>query len=85
MSNKPRRKKRKVRKKRIKLSGVFRLLLIIFIIVKALPIDPITKELLIIIAQEFIPDIADAIIYASKNMLTVTVWLVKKLKALVCN
>lgn len=51
----------------------------IFIIIKSLPIDPISKELLIIVIKEFIPDIADAIIFATKKMHTFGAWLKKKM------
>jgi hypothetical protein len=44
------------------------LLLCTFIIVKHLPIDAFTKELLIVTVKEFIPEIAEAIIKASKKM-----------------
>ena len=51
----------------------------IFVIIKSLPIDPISKELLIVLTKEFIPDIADAIIFASKKMHTFGTWLKKKI------
>ena len=54
----------------------------IFIIIKSLPIDPALKEVLIIIIKEFIPEIANAIIFASKNMHTFGSWLKKKCKCM---
>ena len=60
------------------------LMLCIFIIIKHLPIDPILKELLIIIIREFLPDIIDGIIFATKKMHTLSSKLFKYLKKLIC-
>ncbi len=60
------------------------LMLCIFIIIKHLPIDPILKELLIIIIREFLPEIIDSIIFATKKMHTFTSKLFKYLKKLIC-
>ena len=54
----------------------------IFIIIKSLPIDPVTKELLIMIVREFLPDIIDCIIFATKKMHTFGAWLRKKCKCM---
>jgi len=54
----------------------------IFIIIKSLPIDPISKELLIVIVREFLPDIIDGIIFASKKVHTFGSWLRKKCKCM---
>ena len=60
------------------------LMLCIFIIVKHLPIDPILKELLIIVIREFLPEIIDGIIFATKKMHTFSSKLFKYLKKLIC-
>lgn len=54
----------------------------IFIIIKSLPIDPISKELLIMLVREFLPDIIDGIIFATKKMHTFGSWLRKKCKCM---
>jgi len=60
------------------------LMLIIFIIIKHLPINPILKELLIIIIKEFLPEIVEGIIFATKKMHTFSSKLFKYLKKLIC-
>ena len=61
------------------------LMLCIFIIIKHLPIDPIIKELLIIIIREFLPEIIDGIILATKKIHTFTSKLIKSLKKFICS
>jgi len=61
------------------------LMFIIFIIVKHLPINPILKELLIMILREFTPEIVEGIIYATKKMHTFSSKLLKYLKKLICH
>jgi len=56
----------------------------IFIIITLLPIDLLTKQILITIVQEFIPDIAEGLIYVSKNIHTISSKLKKKFKNKCC-
>ena len=60
------------------------LMLCIFIIIKHLPINPILKELLIIIIREFLPVIVEGIIFATKKMHTFSTKLFKYLKKIIC-
>ena len=60
------------------------LMLCIFIIVKHLPIDPILKELLIIVIREFLPEIVEGIIFATKKIHTFSSKIFKYLKKLIC-
>ena len=60
------------------------LMFCVFIIIKHLPIDPILKEVLIIIIKEFTPEIVEGIIYATKKMHTFSSKLFKYLKKLIC-
>ena len=50
------------------------ILLLIYIIILHLPIDPITKEYLIVYIKEFVPEIVDVIIKSSKKLLLVPIW-----------
>jgi len=56
----------------------------IFIIINLLPIDLVTKQLLITIIQEFIPEIAEGLIYVSKKIHTLFSRLMKTLKNRCC-
>jgi len=61
------------------------LMLCIFIIIKHLPIDPSLKQLLITIIGEFLPEIIETIINATKIMHTFTSKVFKLLKKLICS
>ena len=54
--------------------------LCVLIIVKHLPIDPVEKEMLIIIVKEFLPEIVEGIIIATKKMHTISAWIWKKMR-----
>jgi len=54
--------------------------LCVLIIIKHLPIGPVEKGILIIIVKEFLPEIVEGIIMATKQMHTVSAWIMRKLR-----